>query len=329
MVSPQACGEKQTRLALMKDEKLLMEIKPHYLAFYDMYLIWAWIIILSLVFITFGEELSQFLGNPMLFVTEQFESRTSVSDGNLLKNIPLFSNTMGWTNEFIVPINDFMRSYTPVGLWISVIFASAMAISVLKIEWKWIGLMVGVGVVSMLLALYLEFPAEASYYFGIAFSILGISGVQMYRDCHRFYITDRRIVTEVRFTAYKRNELSYDKINNLILEQGILGRMFDFGTIIPVTASGLGMGSDFSAVTLGAAGQVQGGPTVGVGVTGGRTVQTPRVRSMYGLYGVQEPEKVQRLLSEHMHAYVEAPYLRKMTEQLDELKDNMKRSDSE
>ncbi len=303
---------------------LLREIQPHYLAFYDMFLVWAWVILLSVFFISFGEEVSEFLGNPMLFFTETMADYTSPSDAALASRIPLVSNSMEWMNDFITPVNDFMRSYTPVGLWVSLLVFSSIPVSVMKIAWKWIAIMIGVGVASLALTIALELPAESAYYFGIMFSVFGIAGVELYRRAHTFYITDRRIVTEVSFIDHKRNELTYDKINNLVLEQNLLGRIFDFGTLIPVTASGLGMGSDFSAVTIGVAGQIQGGPFVGGAVTGGRTVQTPRVRSPYGVFGVSGPEKVQQMLTQHIHAHVEAPYLKKMTEQLDTMSKNMR-----
>jgi hypothetical protein len=312
-------------LVLLKDEKILRTIKPHYLAFWDMFLIWAWIIALSIVFLSFGEEFAKFMDNPLMYVTGFITAWSSPRDSMLLNNIPAFSDTLGGVHAFISPINDFMRSYAPVGLWVSAIFASAMVVSVLKIEWKWIAIMMGVGVLSMLLTYLLELPAEGSYYLGMLFSVLGIIGVELYRRAHTFYITDKRIVTEVEFTAHKRNELSYDKINNLILDQGLLGRVFDFGTLIPVTASGLGMGTDFSAVTVGAGGPIPGaGIMAGGAVTGGRMVQTPRVRSMYGIFGVSEPEKVQEIVSEYLHAYVEAPYLMKMSDQLEELTKHVK-----
>jgi len=312
--------------ALMDGEKLIKEIKPHYLAFYDMFLVWAWVILLSLFFISFGEEVSQFLGNPMLYVTQAFTDSTSIEDGMLLTNIPTYTGMMQWMNDFIMPVNDFMKSYTPVGLWISVLVFSSFAISVLKISWKWIAIMLGVGLMSLLLTVFLKLPAESAYYFGMIFSVFGIAGVELYRRSHTFYLTDRRIVTEVQFIDHKRNELNYDKINNLVLEQDILGRVFDFGTLIPVTASGLGMGTDFSAVTVGVAGQLNQGPMLGGAVTGGRSVQTPRVRSPYGVFGISEPEKVQQMLSKYMHEHVEAPYLKKMTDQLQNLTEKIEQN---
>ncbi|MBU0762004.1 MAG: PH domain-containing protein, partial [Candidatus Altiarchaeota archaeon] len=192
-----------------------------------------------------------------------------------------------------------------------------------KIEFKWVAVMLGVGILSAATAYCLHLSPDAAYTISIFYCFIGIYLVELYRRAHVFFITNYRVVTEVNFLSHKRNELSYDKINNVVLEQGIIASILNFGTIIPVTASGLGMGADFSAVSVGGMGQVKGGPFLGGQVTGGRTVQTPRARSMYCLFGVTNPEEVHKLITKYMHGYTNAPYLKKMTEQLDDLKKTM------
>lgn len=312
---------------LLAGETLIMKVKPHFLAFYDMYFVWVWVIVVSLAFMAYGEQVSAFMDNPFLFVTGALESFTSSADSSLLSMLPLYSEFMGSVNSFVMPLDGFLRSYSAVGLWTSALIFSALVVSVFKIQWKWLLMMAAVGVASPLLALRLGMPAATSYNFGIMFALLGILGVEAYRRSHNFYLTDMRIVTEVCFIDHKSNEISYDKINNLVLEQDIFGRLFGFGTLIPVTASGVGMGSDFSAVTVGAAGKIPRGPFAVGAVTGGRSIQTPRTRSMYAVFGVPDPEKVQAILSEHIHEFVEAPYLRSIDEKLDALRHPRDRND--
>ena len=53
-----------------------------------------------------------------------------------------------------------------------------------------------------------------------------------------------RIIFKGGFITKRERTLRYDKITDLHSEQGILGQLFGFGTITPVSASGFGLGSD-------------------------------------------------------------------------------------
>jgi hypothetical protein len=302
-------------LSLLDGEKLILGLRPHPLAFWDMYLTWVWVILLSIMFIFWGSIVAEYSTGPLVLATSSVRGLTSY-----------LPDPLKVVDGFVVQAGSFSRSYSPVAAWVVALIVSAALVSVLKISFKWVGLMAALGLVSVGLSYYFQLPPEASYHFGILLSLVAMSFVEVYRRAHRFYITDRRIVTEVRFGGVKRNELSFDKINNIVLDQDLIGSLFDFGTIIPVTASGLGMGSDISAVSVGTQGQL-GGIPLNAQVTGGRTVQTPRVRSMYGLFGVTKPEEVQKIVSERLHDFIQAPYLKKMTNQLDDITKVLRKND--
>lgn len=320
-------GDTGEELKLLSDEKLIATVKPHPLAFYDMYFIWLWTIMLSIVFFMFGGVLDDAATNPTAYFTGILDSITQPGDNPLLRNIEGFYGLMEEANAMVNPVHSFVDSYAGVGMWLTALIVSGLIISVLKIEFKWVFAMVGIGIISLMLAAYLDTTPESTYVFAIGFSLVGVGLIEVYRRAHTFYVTDRRIVTEVHLIYQKRNELSYDKINNIVFEKGVIGSIFGFGTIIPVTASGLGMGSDFSAATIGGATGKEGGRGLFGGITGGRSIQTPRVRSMYSLFGVREPEKLYQILSERLHDHVETPYLKKMSEQLEELKDELQNRD--
>ncbi|MBD3388545.1 MAG: PH domain-containing protein [Candidatus Altiarchaeales archaeon] len=312
-------------LALFEDEKILKVIKPHFLAFYDMYLLWIWIAVVSLAFIFYGDTLVYSLGDPLTSSTGYAAQFTSMIDNELTRQIPVFTDILQGVDDAAGDADEYANSYTKAGLWFASIVLSALVVSVLKIEFKWVFIMLAVGLGSLAVTSFLGMLPESAMKFGILSSIIGSGFVELYRRAHTFFITDQRIITEVEFIDHKRNELSYDKINNIVLSQNLIGRLLDFGTIIPVTASGLGMGGDFSAVSVGVAGRPRGGPMVAGGVTGGRYVQTPRVRSMYCLFGITNPCEVEQLISEQLHGHIEAPYLRKMTRQLEDLRKSMEK----
>jgi hypothetical protein len=304
----------------MEGEKVLKALKPHYLAFYDMYLVWVWLIFLSLAFMAYGEQLGGFIDSPALYAADLAYEKTIPSDNWLMQSIPFYDEVFSGLNDRVGRANRYVRDYTQVGVWALTVVLSATLIAAARIEWKWPFIMAAVCAVSVCLSAYFGLPVDGAYYFAAGFSIVGIAFIEVYRGAHTFYVTDRRLVTEVRFTYHKRNELSYEKINNIILEQDFIGRVFGFGTIIPVTASGLGMGSDFSAVTVGAAGNAGQGPALSGHVTGGKSVQTPRSKSMYALFGVGDPQNIYRIIAGQVHEQTSTPYLRRMSQQLERLR---------
>jgi len=305
------------KLKLLKDEKILAEIKPHYMAFYDLYLIWAWTITLAIVFAVAGDQLAALTGNPLTPLTGYMEWMTAPHDNQLIQKVDFFQPILGEMNGITNPVNKYMTDYAGIGLWLTALMLSSIPVSFIRIEFKWGFVMAAVGAGSVLATALAGVEPKYAYYVSIILSLGGMYLVDIYRQSHRFLITNRRIVTEAKLITHSSNELSYDKINNIVLERDLVGTIFGFGTVIPVTASGLGMGADMAAITVGIAGSPSEGTTLAGGLTAGRSIQVPRTRSMYALFGVQNPESVKELISEQMHEYVQAPYLRKMTEQLE------------
>ncbi|RLG41175.1 MAG: hypothetical protein DRN78_04580 [Thermoproteota archaeon] len=78
----------------------------------------------------------------------------------------------------------------------------------------------------------------------------------------------------------------------MVVDISLLGRLFNFGTVIPLTASGLGVGQD-----LALAGTSVKVSRFEVGVAGGRGINVPRARTFLALYGVPDPENVSATIS--------------------------------
>lgn len=299
-------------IKLLDGETVLERITPHYLAFYRLYILWAYIGALSILFIVFFDTLLDVLRWPISIVTDLFRQRVFdmglLSGASVLDWIPAVMNTIFGQLLYFMSSNEYVIAF----LWLAPIILFSTVFSVLRIEWKWIAVMTGVGLASIALTVLLDLPGVAVYYIALAFSVLGCVGVEYFRRCHTFYVTNYRIITELKFIGLNQNTLSYDKINNLIVEQSLIGRIFNFGTVIPITASGLGMGEDSASVSVGAGGRVGKGGFAGAAITGGRSVEVPRTRSQYALFGVTNPKRVYNTLSKFMQEYVEAPYLKDM-----------------
>ena len=79
--------------------------------------------------------------------------------------------------------------------------------------------------------------------------LIGLFSVDFYRRSFTYYLTDNRIVLQSSFLMNRsERQVRYNHIEDIKMEQGIFGTIFGFGTVLPLTGSGLGTGSDESMV---------------------------------------------------------------------------------
>jgi len=142
----------------------------------------------------------------------------------------------------------------------------------------------------------------------VSISILVFLLIEWYRRSHKYIISNQRIVFKGGIVTKEERTLRYDKISDINAKQGVLGQIFSFGTIIPISQSGFGLGSDESF----AAGGVQIGGKKGGGLLGlfggGKEVQTPRTRSYYELHGVYPYKEVKKIVEDRVQESVVTPY---------------------
>ncbi len=142
--------------------------------------------------------------------------------------------------------------------------------------------------------------------------LLGLPIVELYRRSHRYILTNLRLLLRGGVLRVKERSLRYEKITDIDASQGILGKIFGFGDIIPITPSGFGMGQDEAF----AGGGVEVKKKVGLfGFAGGsKGVSTPRARSYYELHGVHPYKEVRALLENMVQQNSLAPYQREQLE---------------
>ena len=144
-------------------------------------------------------------------------------------------------------------------------------------------------------------------FYTLFISIIGFLLVEWYRRSHKYIISNQRIVFKGGIVTKEERTLRYDKISDINAKQGVLGQIFGFGTIIPISQSGFGLGSDQSF----AAGGVQLGAKkvkfMGL-FGGGKEVQTPRARSYYELHGVHPYKPVKKMVEELVQGSVITQY---------------------
>jgi hypothetical protein len=203
----------------------------------------------------------------------------------------------------------------PVILWGIVLLIVGVIIALISIRWSifFLYLAVFLGGIGILVwqNLYSSVVLFILIWSAIA-AIIGFLCVEVYRRSHQYLITNQRLVFSGGIFTKRTRFIKYDKITEFNSEQGVLGQILGFGTIIPVSESGLGLGSDKTFAGAG----VGGGSRLKVFgfAGGGKDVNTPRTRSYYELYGVYPFKDVLKMVNEHHQETDITPYQKEQVE---------------
>ena len=261
-------------------ERELIRVSPHPMAFFGQMVLWIYVIIVvAIAWLYMGK-----------FV-------------NLVSSIPF--------------IGSYISSYAIYFLVAIAVLIPTLIYSILKISWRYFIVGFLLTVVIPIVYPIIGIPQWLALPTIIGVSILALAIVEIHRRVHRYIITNRRIIFEYNGLFKKnRRDVVYSRLSDVILEKSFLGKIFNYGNIIPISQSSMGMGEDLAAASAGIG--VSKGVVAGVAVTGGRTVNVPRSRSQYILYAVPNPEKIYEVITQSLKESEEAPYLKKIIEKLDE-----------
>jgi len=204
---------------------------------------------------------------------------------------------IGWFANFSEMKDALFGNYVTIIIaWSFVLLIVGVIASLLTIRWRIFFLYLGVVAGGIGLIFWQNWQDGSGIvipYYTILVSIIGFLIVELYRRSHKYIISNQRIVFKGGVLTKQERTLRYDKVSDINSKQGILGQIFGFGTIIPISQSGFGLGSDSSF----AAGGVQVGEKKAkfMGIFGGgKEVQTPRARSYYELHGVHPYKEVKK-----------------------------------
>jgi len=145
----------------------------------------------------------------------------------------------------------------------------------------------------------------------VGVSAAAVLGVDLYRRSFKYRITRHTVSISGGLLSSTERSVMISKINDVIVVKPLLGKIFGFGHVIPVTATQIGLGETFSLT--GVAGKIPKTP-VEVGVGGGRSIVDFRPRPNNSLYGVREPIAVREILVRL--ASMAEEYLRESAERL-------------
>jgi hypothetical protein len=224
---------------------------------------------------------------------------------------------VGWLANFSEYTALFSEYWSVILAWGLVLLLVGVIASLTTIRWSIFFLYLGIfaGGIGLMLwqGGWLTDAKIFIPFYSVGVSIIGFLVVELYRRSHKYIISNHRIIFKGGIVTKEERTLRYDKITDINAKQGILGQIFGFGTIIPISQSGFGLGSDKSF----AAGGVQVGEKKAklFGLFGGgREVQTPRARSYYELHGVHPYKEVKKIVEKLVQGSVITPYQQEQVE---------------
>ncbi|MEM2369381.1 MAG: PH domain-containing protein [Candidatus Bathyarchaeia archaeon] len=229
-----------------------------------------------------------------------------------------------WSNPNIAGILNLLfgivPGLSPEELVSLIIFWAILVLSGLLIGALWISkmplfYMILIGISGTLLEVYLYSELAAKSTILLFSAVLGLILVDFYRRGHRFVLTNYRIIAIKKFIGKETREVMYDKISDVYVHQGPLGRIFNYGTIILITESGFGLGEDASLAAISIGATIKG-KLAGASVGGKRSANRPRVATYFSLYGVPDPRKVRGIIGSKMLEMKETPVLRRIEDLL-------------
>ena len=233
----------------------------------------------------------------------------------------------GWLVNFSEYRGLLENALLQIAVLALVLLVVGVIASIIKVLWRIFFMYLAVVGVALLLVYWMNLFNVTGVFlpvYTVVVSIIGFLLVELFRRSHRYIISNQRIVFKGGIVTKEQRTLRYDKITDVNTKQGILGQIFGFGTIIPISQSGFGLGSDQSF----AGGGLEGGGNKKVGLFGffggGREVQTPRTRSYYELHGIYPFKDVKNIIENLVQGSVITPYQQEQVKFQEEQRDLQK-----
>ena len=283
------------RFTLMRNEEMKLKVQPHPLSFLHLYFVF-------LLLLLWG------------FVIHRFFSQDWFS------RVPFYDDLSGWWvfNEVVAAAIIWSLALLVIGFAARYLFLENGGRDIFRLYG---GLaLFGIGAMVFHLRPQDDTMAFGRWFIPLLPLLVGGGGmviVDQYRRSFTYYLTDIRIAMHQDFLGLSKNErqVRYNHIEDIKLLQSFFGRIFGFGTVVPVTGSGLGTGTDEAMMIAAVGGEVKG---FAAGLAGGsrrsarRATQDPRD----SLYGVPDPGRVRDLIAQNIQDDTGVEHLKRIEELL-------------
>ena len=287
-------------ITLLRGEEMKMQLKPHFFSFFHLYVIFFFLLVWAYV------------------IHDFFDSHTfqDFRFYDIIIEIP-------FVNEVLAGAIIWSLALFVVGFIARYFFMDAGGQSIFR-------LYSGLAILGIVVLSYHKWKMEDTEAFGLWFipgvtavvGLIGLLSVDAYRRSFTYYLTDNRIVIQGNFLMNRsERQVRYNHIEDIKMEQGIVGTMLGYGTVLPLTGSGLGTGSDETMVIAGSGAEVKG---LGIGLLGGSRTSSKRIRHNPHdcLYGVPQPSKVRDLITENIQSDTGVEHLKNIQELLSKQEEN-------
>ena len=287
-------------ITLLRGEEMKMQLKPHFFSFFHLYIIFFFLLVWAYV------------------IHDFFDSHTfqDFRFYDIIIKIP-------FVNEVLAGTIIWSLALFVVGFVVRYLFMDAGGQSIFR-------LYSGLAILGIIVLSYHQWKMEDTMDFGLWFipgitaavGLIGLLSVDAYRRSFTYYLTDNRIVIQGNFLMNRsERQVRYNHIEDIKMEQGIVGTILGYGTVLPLTGSGLGTGSDESMIIAGSGAEVKG---LGIGLLGGSRTSSKRIRHNPHdcLYGVPQPSKVRDLITENIQSDTGVEHLKSIQELLSKREEN-------
>lgn len=196
-------------------------------------------------------------------------------------------------------------------LWWGGLLGGGIIASLLLVKWRIFFIYLGILLIGTVAMHYPKWNVESTFFilaYATVISLCGLLLIDIYRRSHKYYITNFRLVLQGGLFKLRERTLRYDKITDIQGSQGILGFLFRFGDIIPVTQSGFGLGADATFAGIGADITPNKKGRLGLFTGGQKEIQAPRTRSYYKLQGAYPYRNIKLLLESIIQENTISPY---------------------
>ncbi|HIC61518.1 MAG TPA: PH domain-containing protein [Marine Group III euryarchaeote] len=287
-------------ITLLRGEEMKMQLKPHFFSFFHLYIIFFFLLVWAYVIHDF-------------FDAHKFQDFRFY---DIIIKIP-------FVNEVLAGAIIWSLALFVVGFIARYLFMDAGGQSIFR-------LYSGLAILGIVVLSYHKWKMEDTEAFGLWFipgitaavGLIGLLSVDAYRRSFTYYLTDNRIVIQGNFLMNRsERQVRYNHIEDIKMEQGVVGTILGYGTVLPLTGSGLGTGSDETMVIAGSGAEVKG---LGIGLLGGSRTSSKRIRHNPHdcLYGVPQPSKVRDLITENIQSDTGVEHLKNIQELLSKQEEN-------
>lgn len=254
-----------------------------------------------------NEKLEKMLSpHPLSFMRYQALCVFLIIWGVVLYWLVNVSEWQAWFTEF----------YKLAIVWAIVLLIVGIIVSLTTIRWSVFFMYLGIVIGGLGLMFWQSWQNTANIFipiYTISISFIGFLLVEWYRRSHKYLLSNQRIIFKGGIITKEERTLRYDKISDINAKQGILGQIFGFGTIIPISQSGFGLGSDNTIAAGGILVGEKKAKIMGI-FGGGKEIQTPRARSYYELHGIYPYKEIKKMVEEFIQGKDVIPYHQKNVE---------------